>query len=57
MKRLTTDKPTSTVEAMINYAYAKDGKVFLRHGDGEEDIAEIKAFEKKYMEANDAESN
>lgn len=38
MKRLTTDKPTSAVEAMLNYAYAKDGKVFLRYGDGEEDI-------------------
>ncbi len=38
MKRLTTDKPTSAVEAMLNYAYAKDGRVFLRYGDAEEDI-------------------
>ena len=38
MNRLTTDKPNGTVEAMLNYAYAKDGRIILRYGDGEEDI-------------------
>lgn len=38
MHRLTTDNPQNNTETMLNYAYAKDGKVFLRYGDGEEDI-------------------
>lgn len=36
--RLTTDDPTNNTQTMLNYAYAKDGRVFLRYGDGEEDI-------------------
>lgn len=36
--RLTTDKPTNNTQTMLNYAYAKDGRVILRYGNGEEDI-------------------
>jgi hypothetical protein len=36
--RLTTDDPTNNTQTMLNYAYAKDGRVLLRYGDGEEDI-------------------
>ena len=35
MNRLTTDNPTSNIETMLNYAYAKDSRVILRYGDGE----------------------
>lgn len=38
MKRLTTDKPSNNTETMLNYAYAKDGYVYLSYADGEEDI-------------------
>lgn len=38
MKRLTTDNPKNNTETMLNYAYAKDGQVFLRYGNGEENI-------------------
>ena len=38
MKRLTTDKPSNNTEAMLNYAYAKDGYVHLSYADGEEDV-------------------
>lgn len=38
MKRLTTDNPVYNVDVMLNYAYAKDGRVFLRYGDGDIDI-------------------
>lgn len=37
-KRLTTDSPNGNCETMMNYAYAKDNRVILRYGDGEEDI-------------------
>ena len=37
-ERLTTDKPCSNTETMLNYAYAKDGRVVLRYGDGEQNI-------------------
>lgn len=38
MKRLTTDNPQGNTETMLNYAYAKDGRVYLRYGNGEDDI-------------------
>lgn len=38
MKRLTTDNPNGNFESMMNYAYAKDGKVFLRYGAEKYDI-------------------
>ena len=38
MKRLTTDKPSNNTEAMLNYAYAKDGYVHLRYANGKEGI-------------------
>ena len=38
MNRLTTDNPTSNIETMLNYAYAKDSRVILRYGDGEDNI-------------------
>ena len=38
MKRLTMDNPQSNTETMLNYAYAKDGRVLLRYGNGEKDI-------------------
>lgn len=37
-KRLTTDDPTNNIQTLLNYAYAKDGRVFLRYGNGKEDI-------------------
>jgi len=37
-ERLTTDNPKNNTETMLNYAYAKDKQVYLRYGDGEEDI-------------------
>lgn len=39
MKRLTTDIPVSNDEIMLNYAYVKNDEVFLRYGDGAEDIS------------------
>ncbi len=36
--RLTTDNPTNNTQRMLNYAYDKDGRVFLSYGNGEEDI-------------------
>ena len=30
--RLTTDNPKGNFETMMNFAYAKDGKVLLRYG-------------------------
>lgn len=36
--RLTTDEPKNNTETMLNYAYAKDEKAFLRYGNGEENI-------------------
>lgn len=38
MERLTTDNPQGCLQTMLNYAYAKDGKVYLRYGYGEDDI-------------------
>lgn len=38
MKRLTTDNPQGNFERMMNYAYAKNGKVILRYGAEKEDI-------------------
>lgn len=38
MERLTTDNPLGCLQTMLNYAYDKDGNVYLRYGDGEEDI-------------------
>lgn len=37
-KRMTTDNPKSSTEAMLNYAYVEDGEVHLRYGNGEENI-------------------
>lgn len=37
-KRLTTDNPQGNLETMLNYAYAKDKRVILQFGNGEEDI-------------------
>lgn len=37
-ERLTTDNPNNNTETMLNFAYAKDKQVYLRYGDGEEDI-------------------
>ena len=38
IKRLTTDHPHNNLETMLNYAYAKDGAVILRYGEGEYDV-------------------
>lgn len=38
MNRLTTDNPQSNFETMMNFAYAKDRRVVLRFGLGQEDI-------------------
>lgn len=39
MERLTTDNPTTNVEAMLNFAYCgEDGRVKLRYADGDENV-------------------
>ena len=38
MNRLTTDNPQTNTEHMLNYAYAKDGRVVLRFGAEEPNI-------------------
>ncbi len=35
MERLTVDNPRNNREALLNYAYAKDGRVYLSYADGE----------------------
>lgn len=37
-KRMTTDNPKGSVEAMLNFAKAKDGNVILSYAGGEESI-------------------
>lgn len=39
MSRLTTDNPNSNLSALLNYAYAKDGEVYLRYADDEENVS------------------
>ena len=36
--RLTTDTPQNNLQTMLNYAYAKDGEVVLRYGEGQDNI-------------------
>ena len=36
--RLTTDNPLGNFDALMNYAYAKDGNVMLSYGAGKNDI-------------------
>lgn len=43
MNRLTTDTPNGNFETMMNFAYAKDGKVWLRGADDGQD-AELCAY-------------
>ena len=44
MERLTTDTPSNNIEALLNYAYAKNMRVKLRGDDGEDrDLAEYVA--------------
>lgn len=38
MKRLTTDNPQTKAEIKLNYAYADGGQIYLRYGEGEENI-------------------
>ncbi len=38
-KRLTTDMPSTNLETMLNYAYDKNGEVYLRYADGEPDVS------------------
>ena len=35
MERLTVDNPRNNREALLNFAYAKDGRVYLSYADGE----------------------
>lgn len=35
MDRMTVDNPRNNREALLNYAYAKDGRVYLSYADGE----------------------
>lgn len=37
-KHLVTDNPQNMTESMLNYAYAKSGKVYLLYANGKEDI-------------------
>ncbi len=47
--RLTKDKPLGNFDAMMNYAYAKDGKVLLRYANNQEnvDLCDYIAFHAK----------
>ena len=47
--RLTTDKPLGNFDALMNYAYAKDGKVLLRYANDHEnvDLCDYVAFHAK----------
>lgn len=36
--RLTQEEPDNYTSAMMNYAYAKDGRVVLRHANGKDDM-------------------
>ncbi|MBC3798482.1 hypothetical protein [Acetobacterium tundrae] len=36
--RLTTDEPKNNTETMLNYAYCKDRRAYLRYGNGQENI-------------------
>lgn len=38
MDRLTTDRPETNLQALLNYAYAKDKAVHLSFGNGEDNI-------------------
>ena len=38
VKRLTTENPQNMTETMLNYAYAKNERVYLRYANGTEDI-------------------
>lgn len=38
MNKYVTDEPKTNLETMLNYAYAKDWKVYLRYAGGREDI-------------------
>lgn len=38
MKRLTTNNPKGNLEGMLNFAYAKDNKVFLTYADEKSDV-------------------
>ena len=38
MPPLVTDNPTSNYAALLNFAYAKDGEVYLRYVNGEHDV-------------------
>lgn len=44
--RLTTDKPLGNFDALMNYAFAKDGKVLLRYANSQEnmDLCDYIAF-------------
>lgn len=35
MERMTVDNPRNNRETLLNYAYAKDGRVYLSYADGE----------------------
>ena len=37
-KRLTTDNPITNDDELLNFAYAKDNKVVLRHAEGISDV-------------------
>lgn len=37
MERLTTNNPQTNFQTLMNYAYAKDGRVCLRHADGQDE--------------------
>lgn len=38
MKRLTCENPQTNTERLLNFAYAKNGRVYLRWADGQEDV-------------------
>lgn len=36
--KLVKDNPTSNLETLLNYAYTKDGEVYLRYANGKADV-------------------
>ena len=38
MDRLTTDKPSDNLSALLNFAYAKDRRVVLSHANGKDEV-------------------
>ena len=54
-KRLSTDEPISNDEELLNFAYAKDGRVVLRHAEGIDNVDLCKFIQEKACDVTDQE--